>query len=174
MGALPIVDSVLKNDRVDEETIVLSVNKNDIYKLLSQAYTLDGYRIWGLILQKDKKYKQEQNSIEFQINQAKILMQESVYGNQTPEDVAKSLNISYSRFRSLFKKITGTSPGKYINELKIKELKYALISSNESVKEISYKFNFANPDYLTLYFKQRTGLTPTEYRKNNTNQKLIL
>jgi AraC-like DNA-binding protein len=74
----------------------------------------------------------------------------------------------------LFKKITGTSPGKYINELKIKELKYALISSNESVKEISYKFNFANQDYLTLYFKQRTGLTPTEYRKNNTNQKLIL
>ncbi len=165
MGALPIEYSVLRSDKVDDETIVLSVNKNDIYKLLNQTYTLDGYRILGLILQKDKKCEYEQNTIEFQINQAKILMQESVYGNQTPEDVAKHLNLSYSLFRSAFKKYTGISPGKYLKELRIKELKSSLLYSKKTIKEISYKFNFSNSEYLSVYFKKETGLTPTEFRK---------
>ena len=100
-------------------------------------------------------------------------MRESLYKNISPEQIALELNISYSGFRRAFREFTGTSPLKYIIELKLNEAKRLLSTTFLSVKEIAYKLNFDNPDYFPVFFKKRTGLTPIEYR-NSTEIKDIL
>ncbi|HBY53563.1 MAG TPA: AraC family transcriptional regulator, partial [Marinilabiliales bacterium] len=97
---------------------------------------------------------------------AKVIMRESVYKSITPEDIARTLNISYSGFRRAFKEFTGTSPSKYMVELKLNEAKLLLSTTSQSVKEIAYSLNYENPDYFPVFFKKRTGLTPVEYRNN--------
>ena len=120
--------------------------------------------ILGLMYYRDKTRDFEDEELINKINKAKVIMRESVYKSLTAENVAKKLNISYSGFRRAFKEFTGTSPSKFMLELKLNEAKLLLSTTNQSVKEISYSLNIENPDYFPIFFKNRTGLTPVEYR----------
>lgn len=122
--------------------------------------------ILGLMYYRDKTRDFDNEDLINKINKAKVIMRESIYQNITAEDIAKNLNISYSGFRRAFKEFTGTSPSKYMLELKLNEAKLLLSTSSQSVKQISYSLNFDNPDYFPIFFKKRTGLSPVEYRTN--------
>lgn len=120
--------------------------------------------ILGLMYYRDKTRDFEDQELINKINKAKVMMREDVYKNITAEDISKSLGISYSGFRRAFKELTGTSPSKYMLELKLNEAKLLLYNTNLPIKEISYSLNFENPDYFPIFFKNRTGKTPSEYR----------
>ena len=126
--------------------------------------------ILGLMYYRDKTRDFEDEELIKKINKAKVIMRESVYKNIVAEDIAKQLNISYSGFRRAFKEFTGTSPSQYMLELKLNEAKLMLSTTNQPVKEISYSLNFENPDYFPIFFKNRTGKTPVEYRNVAKNQ----
>ena len=98
------------------------------------------------------------------INKAKVIMQEVVYNKITAEDVAKNVGIGYSCFRRAFKKFTGTSPSKYMRDLKLNEAKLLLSKTSMSIKDISCSLNFENPNYFFIFFKKRTGQSPKEYK----------
>jgi AraC-like DNA-binding protein len=120
--------------------------------------------ILGLMYYRDKTRNFQDEDLISKINKAKVLMRESVYSSLFAEDIAKTLNISYSGFRRAFKEFTGTSPSKYMMELKLNEAKLLLSTTAQSVKNISYSLNFENPEYFSVFFKKRTGVTPLEYR----------
>lgn len=120
--------------------------------------------ILGLMYYRDKTRNFQDEDLICKINKAKVLMRESVYSSLFAEDIAKTLNISYSGFRRAFKEFTGTSPSKYMMELKLNEAKLLLSTTAQSVKNISYSLNFENPEYFSVFFKKRTGVTPLEYR----------
>jgi len=131
--------------------------------------------ILGLMFYRDKTRDFEDEDLINKINKAKVIMCESVYQNISPEEIACNLNMSYSGFRRSFKELTGSSPHKYILELKLNEAKLLLSNSTQSVKQISYNLNFENPDYFPIFFKKRTGCTPIEYREgvyNNTEHEV--
>lgn len=120
--------------------------------------------ILGLMYYRDKTRNFNDENLIGKINKAKVLMRESIYKNIVAEDISKSLNISYSGFRRAFKEFTGTSPSQYMMELKLNEAKLLLSTTAQSVKNISYSLNFENPEYFSVFFKKRTGITPIEYR----------
>lgn len=131
--------------------------------------------ILGLMFYRDKTRDFEDEELIKKINKAKVMMREDVYKSVTAEDIAKNLGISYSGFRRAFKELTGTSPSKYMLELKLNEAKLLLYSTTSPIKEISYNLNFENPDYFPIFFKKRTGKTPSEYRNfvcSNTFSKI--
>lgn len=120
--------------------------------------------ILGLMYYRDKTRNFVDEDLIGKINKAKVIMRESVYSNITAEEIAKSLLISYSGFRRAFKEFTGSSPTKYMMELKLNEAKLLLSTTGQSVKQISYSLKFENPEYFSVFFKKRTGNTPLEYR----------
>lgn len=102
------------------------------------------------------------------INQAKAIMKEDMSGNHTLEDIAESLNISYSLFRREFKRACGVSPGQYRLELKIEKAKELLYSTNMSVALIAKQLHFECLGQFSTFFKKKTTLSPLEYRKRAT------
>ena len=106
--------------------------------------------ILGLMYYRDKTRNFDDEELIGKINKAKVIMRESIYKNILAEEIAKSLNISYSGFRRAFKEFTGTSPTKYMMELKLNEAKLMLSTTAQSVKNISYSLNFENPEYCSL------------------------
>jgi AraC-like DNA-binding protein len=80
---------------------------------------------------------------------------------------ADQLNISANYFGDLIKKETGKSAQEYIQAKVINEAKERIFDINKSVSEIAYDLGFKYPQHFTRLFKQRTGVTPNEYRNSN-------
>jgi len=156
----------------NEEIIALFNRAMDVVRVglnSTQAY-LSGmlFHVLGLIIAVSSDEKQK--DLDFQkIQQAKMIMNESIFDNISMPEIASKLNISYSSFRQLFKKNTGISPAKYFSELKLKKAKQLLIETSFSIKEIANMLNGNNPDQFYILFKRSTGETPSKYRLATRN-----
>lgn len=103
---------------------------------------------------------------------AQIISQISERFTDTDFDVTDALNKSgYAEdyMRSEFKKMTGTSPITYLNELRLRHAVKLLdiYSANISVSELSYACGFTDPVYFSKKFKEFTGMSPLNYQKKH-------
>lgn len=69
-------------------------------------------------------------------------------------------------FTRQIKAASGKTPTQLIKERVIIEAKAMLNSGDDSVKHISEAMNFPNTAFFCRYFKQETGMTPSEFRKS--------
>ena len=83
---------------------------------------------------------------------------------------ADRLNISTKYLSQIVNKKTGRTPKTIIDHYVIMQLKMILRTSHESVKQLSWKFHFNDDSFFCRYFKQHTGLTPQQYRKDMTGE----
>ncbi len=82
------------------------------------------------------------------------------------EEVAKVLFISESTLRKLFKVETGMTIGDYCDELIFLKAKRMLIKKGTSLKDISTKLGFCDQFYFSRRFKEKYGITPSQYRRD--------
>ncbi|RYU93655.1 helix-turn-helix domain-containing protein [Emticicia agri] len=79
---------------------------------------------------------------------------------------ADELHLSANYFGDLVKKETGKTALEYM-QLKLLDLaKEKIFDTSKSLSEISYDLGFKYPQHFTRFFKQKTGVTPHEYRMN--------
>ena len=82
------------------------------------------------------------------------------------QSLLKKFYISESQLRRDIKRVTGMSPNSYINSLRIEKAKNLLLHYKKSVEETSYLCGFSSQFYFSRRFKEYTGYTPSEYKKN--------
>ncbi|WP_293935058.1 helix-turn-helix domain-containing protein [Sphingobacterium sp. UBA6645] len=80
---------------------------------------------------------------------------------------ADELNLSPNYFGDLIKKETGISAQEYIQSKVIHIAKEKMFDTNKSIREIAFDLGFKYPQHFTRLFKQKTGVTPVEYRNLN-------
>lgn len=78
---------------------------------------------------------------------------------------AESLYLTPKHLSRVIKEISGRSAGEWIEEQVILEAKARLKSSLLTVQEIADQLGFPNQSFFGKYFKQHTGMSPSEYRK---------
>lgn len=174
-----IIDNIVGNGFLSRENPILEIGLNEeLATLYSRAIEiaesdktavqqyLSGIvlHIIGLISAVSQNKIFEAGNANQKIERAKIIMNENMYKNIEPEELAKKLNISYSWFRKVFRDYTGYAPAKYFQELKLRKAKQLLVSTSHSVKEIAYMLNYSSTEHFFAQFKKNTGLTPIEYR----------
>ena len=98
------------------------------------------------------------------IKKSKFLFKSSWNSHISAEEIASQLQVSYSRFRKIFKQYTGMAPGQYQINLKLQKAKELLINTVKPIKEIAYTLGFESNFYFLRLFKEKTGTTPTAYR----------
>lgn len=77
---------------------------------------------------------------------------------------ASKLCVCTKYLTSVVQMASGKSPAAWINEKVIGEIKHRLSHSQASIKEIAYALNFNDVSFFGKYFRQRTGVTPAQYR----------
>jgi AraC-like DNA-binding protein len=77
----------------------------------------------------------------------------------------KELNLSPYYLSDLLKKETGRNTQEHIHFYIIEKAKTALLNSNEPVSQIAYDLGFEYPQHFSKVFKNKTGMSPKEYRK---------
>ena len=80
-------------------------------------------------------------------------------------ELAALEGLSVSRYNTLFKKYTGTSPIKYITSLRIKHAATLLSSTNLDVKTVGELVGYEDNHFFSKTFKTHIGISPSEYRK---------
>lgn len=77
---------------------------------------------------------------------------------------AEQLCITTTYLYKLTHKRWNLSPKELIDKQTVCEIKSLLSNTDMSIKEIAGTFNFEDTPYMCRYFRQRTGLSLTEYR----------
>jgi len=77
---------------------------------------------------------------------------------------ADKLAIHPNYLNSLVKRHTGMSTKEVIQNRLLLETKYLLHSTTLSIKEISNKVGFSDPNYFTTFFKRLEKMSPASYR----------
>lgn len=92
--------------------------------------------------------------------------------NLTNTTLADFCNVSEVYLRKLFKKYLNTTPKQYIFEVKLKRAKYLLQEGIQKIGSISEECGFDSSYNFSRFFKEKTGLSPTEYMRQNKNLKI--
>ena len=83
----------------------------------------------------------------------------------TVNEMAAMVNLSPSRFYSLYKNIFGISPKKDYLNIRIEHAKTLLLQDDYSVEQVAAMAGYNNPYHFIRQFKEITGTTPGQYRK---------
>lgn len=90
-------------------------------------------------------------------------MEENVAGNLTFSAVCRFSAQSATNLKTIFKAATGRGVMEYYRWLKIEQAKVLLREGNGNITQIADKLGYASVHYFSRYFKQATGMTPSEY-----------
>lgn len=72
---------------------------------------------------------------------------------------------SPSQLERVIRQHTEKTVMQWINYYRIEHCKAALVSNYSSISQIAQELNFSSPEYLCRFFRQQTGMSPSEYRK---------
>ncbi|MFZ3588931.1 AraC family transcriptional regulator [Bacillus sp. DJP31] len=85
----------------------------------------------------------------------------------TREYLAQMAGFSPGYYSHAFKKVIGSSPIDYVNEVRIAKAKELLISSQHRLKTVAKSVGFQDEFYFSRLFKKTTGISPTHYVKKS-------
>lgn len=88
-------------------------------------------------------------------------------GTPAIEYFSDKIHLSPNYLSDLLKKETGVNTKDHINNFIIEKAKNRLLGSDESISGIAYDLGFNYPHYFARLFKNKTGMTPQEYRGQN-------
>ena len=78
---------------------------------------------------------------------------------------AKQLCITPKYLSETVKQVSKRTPNEWIDNYVTAEIRVLLKNSNKSIKEIAEALHFPNQSFLGKYFKEHTGMSPSEYRR---------
>ncbi len=81
------------------------------------------------------------------------------------EDLASQSGMSLSSFRSAFKSLYGLTPKQFQQQKQLEEVQWLLRSTDRTLKEIAESVGLGNPNYLSTWFQDKAGVSPTEWRR---------
>ena len=87
-------------------------------------------------------------------------------------ELAEQCNISEVYFRKIFTETYKTTPKQFIVDIRINKAKQLLSDGFLNIGAVAEECGFSNQYHFCRLFKEKTGLTPTEYIKRNRVYKI--
>ncbi|MGH1517937.1 helix-turn-helix domain-containing protein [Chryseobacterium sp. JK1] len=80
--------------------------------------------------------------------------------------VSQKLNVSTNYLSDMLKGITGKTTLQHIHDKLIETAKIKLSTTNMTISEISYELGFEHPQSFAKLFKNKTNISPNQFRRN--------
>lgn len=100
------------------------------------------------------------------VSRAKKFMETNYASPIALADICAAVNLSPTYFHTLFTGTCNQTPHAYLTDVRISAAKKLLWSSDVSISEIAEQTGFANQQYFSKVFKEKTGTAPGAYRKS--------
>lgn len=169
--------TVEKYDLLSSVSQICSIpfSEEDYFQLLG-LFTSDDYFdllrlemiLYKTVISCCEKYKFSKAIIKEYSELTKKIMtyiQRNARINLSVIEISRQFFVSESKVRKKFKEETGINIGLYIDDMVFFKAKKLLSKKALRIKDISNKLGFCDQFYFSRRFKEKYGITPTEYRK---------
>jgi signal transduction histidine kinase/ligand-binding sensor domain-containing protein/DNA-binding response OmpR family regulator len=100
------------------------------------------------------------------------VMEENMDNSEfTVDDLVAGIGIGRSVFFKKIKSLTGLAPVEFIREVRIKRAAQLIETGQFTISQVTYMVGNNDPRYFSRIFKQRYGLTPSEYKEKYSGKK---
>ncbi len=100
------------------------------------------------------------------VHEVALYLQTHIHESVSLEELAQRFFMSRSYLTRSFRNVTGFSVVEYMTYIRIQKAQQLLRESDRSITEIADLCGFGNITYFEKVFKEATGQTPVQYRKN--------
>jgi two-component system response regulator YesN len=98
------------------------------------------------------------------VKRAMAYIEENYSRDISLDEVSREVNISPYYFSKLFKEESNENFIEYLTRIRIEKAKEMLENPEFSIKEVSLRSGYADPNYFSRIFKKQTDMTPREYK----------
>ena len=124
--------------------------------------------------QKGFEILKEKNSVLIQ-KVKNIIIDRIEFSNKLNEKfsvfLSKKIGYDYSHISRIFSSNTGYTIEKYFSMQRIEKTKELIKYDELNLSEIAYKLNYSSVAHLSKQFKQVTGMSPSEFKKQQNSQR---
>ncbi len=110
-------------------------------------------------------YGSEEESLILRLN--KVIAEHLSDPELDQQTICRELGISRASLFNKMKAITGAGTKEYITRIRLEKAKSLIENTDLSIAEISDMTGFASQSYFSTAFKNFTGMTPSQYKKQN-------
>jgi AraC-like DNA-binding protein len=165
-------NTIISMDRMNIESLILI---NDFRKRAYDSPLFEFY-FRGLVYNLIGNYLNQLVTKKFIISKvmgedvksiiaSKAMLLESIDGAFPGVDfLAEQVFMSTSKYKKIFTKISGLSPGSFFYSNKLKRAKELLETGQYTVSEVSDKLNYVSISHLAKRFNDMYGISPKEYQ----------
>ena len=122
----------------------------------------------------DRQFITRENVNHGIIEQFETLLNEYIFGEKLKAQglpsvtyFADELHLSANYFGDLIKKETGKSALEFIHLKLLDAAKEKILDTTKSISEVAYELGFKYPQHFTRLFKQKIGVSPSEFKNLN-------
>lgn len=152
----PFLDQVIKEFESDNTY----AQKNIVAKML-ELYLLKLERVSHTAT--TTKLHKEHYPLFFQF---KNLVEKNYRDTRNVKDYAEIMSISTKHLNTVVQDFTLNTAKHFIDQYVTLEIKRAILSTDQSLKEIAYELGFDEVTNFTKFFKKHTEITPKEYKSS--------
>lgn len=113
----------------------------------------------------------QEHKYDLVVEQALSYIHHNYMKNLTVHEIAEYLGMERTSFSKMFKRKVGLTAIEYIGNCQIDKALELIRNTNMSFIEISNLCGICDPYYFTKLIKNRTGMTPTQYKKTYNKQR---
>ncbi len=165
---------VTEKEGIFEHTVKMAERLCDVVKgqIIMSNEVKDLYESENLNISIDKKIVQVLSPIDEKFLNLLMDYIEKEWNNTTLNvaRLTKDLRYSKSNLNRRMNLITGKSPNTFIKEYRLIKAVKLLYNQVLNISEIAFETGFNSPAYFTKEFKNKFGLSPTNFAKGSVNK----
>jgi AraC family transcriptional regulator len=103
------------------------------------------------------------------LTRAKAFLHDEMSRNPGVAELSAAVGMNVHHFSRMFKRSTGLAPHQYLGNIRLERAKSMLADGRSPIIDIAFEIGYANPSQFSAFFRKRTGLSPSEFRRTVHN-----
>ncbi|WP_269523119.1 AraC family transcriptional regulator [Coraliomargarita parva] len=174
---------LLKSATKLAKTVSTAVPKSAIYNtyhsqqldfrsyLRIESLFLEWLGLWSEVVQSEGAEWVKNHTEDERLYKAIRILNKHPLSQKLPEDtLMEETGLSMVHLNRLMLNYSGFTIRKYWENRRLNMAQDALMDTRKSIKEIAYQLEFRSDSLFVNWFKRREGISPGQYREENTTQ----
>ncbi|MEF2245675.1 helix-turn-helix domain-containing protein [Paenibacillus sp. IITD108] len=162
---ITVFRSYLKDIYLKTEEAV-GTERLEHFKFISNINQFEGWLLQVIEACSNSLNDRQKNKNSAIIEKAKSYILDNIDASLSLDTVAEHILLSPRYLSKLFREETGIHFTDFITSARIEKARELILSTNDTIEQISYKVGFNSSAYFIKKFKENYGVTPKNFKHN--------